>query len=106
MSIAYPISRRRHTHTCSIYIYIHTHTLHVYIYTNTCPLPAFLTSMLLLFAARQHVSSPGRENAIWVGIFKVLSKVSHTFLLEMCAASVWKVFGLPRVIVTLATVAD
>ena len=33
------------------------------------PLPAFLTSMLLLFAARQHVSSPGRENAIWVGNF-------------------------------------
>ena len=32
-------------------------------------LPACLTSMLLLFAARQHVSSPGRENAIWVGNF-------------------------------------
>ena len=34
--------------------------------------PACLTSMLLLFAARQHVSSPARENAIWVGMFKVL----------------------------------
>ena len=26
MSTAYPISRRRHTHTLSLYIYINTHT--------------------------------------------------------------------------------
>ena len=31
---------------------------------GSSPVPAYLMSMLLLFAVCQHVSSPGRENAI------------------------------------------